>query len=67
MNLIKPELNRAYTFGLYDNLIFIGIARSLTQEKVFIFRQENNDTWTMLTKDEWYSEDIQKQLRETFQ
>jgi len=61
--MMKPTKGKRYSFGNYIGITYLGLAYTLEADKIFVFSTEGEDTWFSLTKDQWYSQDIQQQLK----
>ena len=57
-----PKKDEIWTVGPITNLIFIGFGRDFAQEKYFVFQDKNY--LFIITKDEFYSQDVDKMKQE---
>lgn len=62
-DLIKPERDKFYTFGEHEDIKFVGITYDSNQDKVFVFSKHDSLVLIEIPKDEWYSEEFQKNLK----
>lgn len=61
--MIQAEIGNYYEIGAYPVMKFILFGRNMIEEKYFVFQAEDGLT-LIISKDEFYSEQLQEYIKE---